>query len=71
MAKAAVDGGAQFIVSPGFNPKLVGHRVKNNLTVIPGVCTPSEIGAAVDFGLNVLKFFPAESLRRYRPRPRT
>lgn len=60
-AKAAIDAGARFIVSPGFNPKLVTYCVKNNISVIPGICTPSEIEAAMDFGLDVLKFFPAEA----------
>ena len=57
--KAAVDAGARFMVSPGFNPKVVGYCVENNITVTPGICTPSDIEAALDFGLEVLKFFPA------------
>ena len=57
--KAAVDVGARFMVSPGFNPKVVGYCVENNITITPGVCTPSDIEAALDFGLEVLKFFPA------------
>ena len=59
--KAAVDVGAQFMVSPGFNPKVVGYCVENNITVTPGISTPSDIEAALDFGLEVLKFFPAEA----------
>lgn len=59
--KAAVDVGARFMVSPGFNSKVVGYCVENNITVTPGVCTPSDIEAALDFGLEVLKFFPAEA----------
>jgi 2-dehydro-3-deoxyphosphogluconate aldolase/(4S)-4-hydroxy-2-oxoglutarate aldolase len=58
--KAAFDAGARFIVAPGFNPKVVGYCVENNIPVIPGIVTPSEIEAALDFGLNVFKFFPAE-----------
>ncbi len=57
--KAAADAGARFMVSPGFNPKVVAYCVENNITVTPGVCTPSDIEAALDFGLDVLKFFPA------------
>lgn len=57
--KAAVDVGARFMVSPGFNPKVVGYCVENKITVTPGICTPSDIEAALDFGLEVLKFFPA------------
>lgn len=59
--KAAVDVGARFMVSPGFNPKVVGYCVENNITVVPGICTPSDIEAALDFDLEVLKFFPAEA----------
>lgn len=59
--KAAVDVGARFMVSPGFNPKVVGYCVENNIVVTPGICTPSDIEAALDFGLEVLKFFPAEA----------
>ena len=59
--RAAVDVGARFMVSPGFNPKVVGYCVENNITVIPGICTPSDIEAALEFGLDVLKFFPAEA----------
>ena len=59
--KAAVDVGAQFMVSPGFNPKVVGYCVENNITVTPGISTPSDIEAALEFGLEALKFFPAEA----------
>ena len=59
--KQAVDSGATFIVSPGFNPKVVGYCVENKIPIVPGVCTPTEIDAGLEFGLKVLKFFPAES----------
>ena len=59
--KAAVDVGAQFMVSPGFNPKVVGYCVENNITITPGISTPSDIEAALEFGVDVLKFFPAEA----------
>ncbi len=59
--KAAVDAGARFIVAPGFNSKVVSYCVENNIPVMPGIVTPSEIEAALDFGLNVFKFFPAEA----------
>ena len=60
--KKAMDCGATFIVSPGFNPRVVDYCVKSNIPVTPGVVTPSEIEAAMDFGLDVLKFFPAEAM---------
>lgn len=59
--KSAVDAGAKFIVSPGFNPKVVGYCVENNIPVTPGCCNPSDIEMAMEFGLEVVKFFPAES----------
>jgi 2-dehydro-3-deoxyphosphogluconate aldolase/(4S)-4-hydroxy-2-oxoglutarate aldolase len=57
----AIEAGAEFIVSPGLNPKVVSYCIENNITVIPGVCTPSDIEKALDFGLNILKFFPAQA----------
>jgi 2-dehydro-3-deoxyphosphogluconate aldolase/(4S)-4-hydroxy-2-oxoglutarate aldolase len=60
--KKALDSGAVFIVAPGFNPRVVDYCVKSSIPVTPGVVTPSEIEAAMDFGLDVLKFFPAEAM---------
>jgi 2-dehydro-3-deoxyphosphogluconate aldolase/(4S)-4-hydroxy-2-oxoglutarate aldolase len=57
----AVAAGAKFIVTPGFNPKVVGYCVKKGVPVTPGVATPSQIEAAMEFGLGALKFFPAEN----------
>lgn len=59
--KRAVDAGAKFIVSPGFNPKTVKYCFDNNIPITPGCITPSDIEAALDHGLSVVKFFPAES----------
>jgi len=59
--KQAVDAGARFIVAPGFNPKVVGYCVENNIPVTPGISTPTDIEMALDFGLEVVKFFPAEA----------
>ena len=56
----AVDAGASFIVSPGFNPVVVDYCAEREMPVFPGVCTPSEIEAALMRGLRVVKFFPAE-----------
>jgi 2-dehydro-3-deoxyphosphogluconate aldolase/(4S)-4-hydroxy-2-oxoglutarate aldolase len=61
-AERAVSAGAQFIVSPGFNPKVVDWCQQNEMAITPGVATPTEIDMALDVGLNVLKFFPAEAL---------
>jgi 2-dehydro-3-deoxyphosphogluconate aldolase/(4S)-4-hydroxy-2-oxoglutarate aldolase len=59
-AGAAIRAGARFIVSPGFNPKIVSFCQEQGIPVIPGVKSPSQIEAAMECGLRVLKFFPAE-----------
>jgi 2-dehydro-3-deoxyphosphogluconate aldolase/(4S)-4-hydroxy-2-oxoglutarate aldolase len=60
-AQKAVSAGAKFIVSPGFNPAVVSYCTENNIVIIPGVCTPTDIEAGLSRGLTVLKFFPAEA----------
>ena len=61
-ADRAVSAGAKFIVSPGFNEKVVDWCLDNEITVTPGVATPTEIEMATDKGLDILKFFPAEAM---------
>jgi 2-dehydro-3-deoxyphosphogluconate aldolase/(4S)-4-hydroxy-2-oxoglutarate aldolase len=61
-ASKAVSAGARFIVSPGFNQKVVDWCLQNEIPVTPGVMTPTEIDMALDRGLNILKFFPAEAM---------
>jgi 2-dehydro-3-deoxyphosphogluconate aldolase/(4S)-4-hydroxy-2-oxoglutarate aldolase len=60
-AAQARKAGARFLVSPGLSPRVVAYGRDHELPVIPGVCTPTEVGAALDLGLGLLKFFPAES----------
>ncbi|MFX1315990.1 MAG: bifunctional 4-hydroxy-2-oxoglutarate aldolase/2-dehydro-3-deoxy-phosphogluconate aldolase [Promethearchaeota archaeon] len=55
----AIDGGAQFIITPGFNPRVVDYCVNQNILIIPGVNTPTMVEWALDKGLKVVKFFPA------------
>lgn len=55
----AIDAGAKFIVSPGFDPEIVAAGLKAGMIMLPGVVTPSEIMAAMNLGLTVLKYFPA------------
>ncbi len=57
--KLAVEMGAKFIVSPGFDANVVGWCMENGIAVTPGCVTPTEITAAVNMGLKVVKFFPA------------
>ena len=58
-AKLAVEMGAKFIVSPGFDRDVVSYCIENGITTTPGCVTPTEITAAVNMGLKVIKFFPA------------
>ncbi len=57
--KLAVEKGARFIVSPGFDAEVVAWCVENGVAVCPGCVTPTEIMAALKLGVNVVKFFPA------------
>lgn len=56
----AVAAGAKFIVSPGLNPHVVQYCVDKDIPITPGCMTPGEIEQALEFGLEVVKFFPAE-----------
>lgn len=60
--KQVVDAGADFIVSPGYEPKLVEWCVSNNIPIIPGVSTVSELMMAANAGLTLVKFFPFYAL---------
>jgi len=57
----AADAGARFAVAPGFNPTVVREALSSKFDFIPGVLTPGEIEQALELGLRLLKFFPAEA----------
>ncbi|WP_429052313.1 bifunctional 4-hydroxy-2-oxoglutarate aldolase/2-dehydro-3-deoxy-phosphogluconate aldolase [Aeromonas veronii] len=57
---AAIDAGADFIVSPGFNPTTVQYCLDKGVAIIPGVNNPCLVEQAMEMGLRQLKFFPAE-----------
>lgn len=57
----ALDAGARFIVSPGLSPAVLAECAQAGVPVLPGVATATEILAALDAGLDVVKFFPAEA----------
>ena len=59
-AKLAVEMGAKFIVSPGLDEETVKWALANDIPVIPGCVTPTEIMKAINLGLKVVKFFPAD-----------
>ncbi|MBQ4091612.1 MAG: bifunctional 4-hydroxy-2-oxoglutarate aldolase/2-dehydro-3-deoxy-phosphogluconate aldolase [Clostridia bacterium] len=56
----AIEAGAKFIVSPGFNPEIVKYCLSRGCPMIPGINNPSGIEAALELGLETVKFFPAE-----------
>ena len=56
----AIAAGASFIVSPGFDAELVAYCKEKNMPIYPGCTTPTDYHAAYKFGLEVVKFFPAE-----------
>lgn len=61
-AEASVEAGAKFVVTPGFNPKTVAWCVENNVPIFPGISSPTDLESALEHGLEVVKFFPAETL---------
>lgn len=60
-AKQAKAAGAKFVVTPGFDARVVDYCLANDLPITPGVMTPTDINQGIAKGLSVLKFFPAEA----------
>lgn len=60
-ADLAIEAGADFVVSPGFNPTTVKYCLENGIKIIPGVNNPSQVEQALELGVSALKFFPAEA----------
>ncbi|WP_419239106.1 bifunctional 4-hydroxy-2-oxoglutarate aldolase/2-dehydro-3-deoxy-phosphogluconate aldolase [Photobacterium leiognathi subsp. mandapamensis] len=58
---AAIEAGADFVISPGFNPTTVKYCIENNIKMIPGVNNPSLVEQVLELGVTALKFFPAEA----------
>ena len=61
LAKKAVAAGAKFIVTPGFNIPVVEYCLEHNIPIVPGTSCPTDIENGLGYGLEVLKFFPAEA----------
>ena len=57
---AAVKSGAEFVVMPGFDGDMVMYALENNVAIYPGCSTATDYQQALKYGLEVLKFFPAE-----------
>lgn len=58
-AKRALDAGASFLVTAGFNRKVTEYALEQNVPIYPGVCTPTELMLLLEYNLSVAKFFPA------------
>lgn len=58
-AALAIDAGAQYLLSPGFDPEVVAFTLEKGVLFVPGVQTPSEILAAKKLGVELFKIFPA------------
>ena len=61
-AEEAIEAGAQFFVAPGLVPEVVEFALKKNMSILPGCVTASDISIALNYGINVLKFFPIYQL---------
>jgi len=59
-AKEAKAAGAEFIISPGYSDEVVNYCIRENIAVLPGCMTPTDILSALSAGLEIVKFFPAE-----------
>jgi 2-dehydro-3-deoxyphosphogluconate aldolase/(4S)-4-hydroxy-2-oxoglutarate aldolase len=60
-AEVAINSGASYLVSPGCFPKVIAYAKSRNIPIFPGIATPTDIGNALECGVDVLKFFPAEA----------
>ncbi len=61
-AKLAIAAGAEFLISPNTNPKIIRYTASKNVISMPGAYTPTEIAAAYEAGADVVKVFPADAL---------
>ena len=74
-AEEAIDAGAKFFVAPGLVPEVVEFALKNNMPILPGCVTASDISIALNYGISILKFFPvyqmggADTLAQYHGGP--
>jgi 2-dehydro-3-deoxyphosphogluconate aldolase / (4S)-4-hydroxy-2-oxoglutarate aldolase len=60
-AEICIDAGARFLVSPGLAPEVIRTAAKHDVLAIPGAFTPTEVMAAKELGVNVIKIFPCGS----------
>lgn len=63
-AKAALDAGAQFLLTPGTPLDVYEFCARNDVALLPGVLTPSDVATSLEFGFSTMKLFPAGSMPR-------
>ncbi|MBY6414040.1 bifunctional 4-hydroxy-2-oxoglutarate aldolase/2-dehydro-3-deoxy-phosphogluconate aldolase [Rhodococcus sp. BP-252] len=61
-ARSAIDAGAQFLVTPGLRPEVAEVAATQNIPVMMGALTPTEVMNAIDLGAAAVKIFPARAL---------
>lgn len=61
-AQGVADVGAKFVVAPGFNARTVKWCIENEMPIFPGTSSPTDLEQALEFNLNIVKFFPAEAM---------
>ena len=59
-AKNAIENGARFIVSPAVIPEVIEYCIDRKVPILPGTATPTDIQKVVSYGINVVKYFPAD-----------
>lgn len=62
--KAALDAGAQFLLTPGTPPDVLEYCAVNHIMLLPGVLTPCDVALALEYGFKTMKLFPAGSMPR-------
>ncbi|WWR16571.1 bifunctional 4-hydroxy-2-oxoglutarate aldolase/2-dehydro-3-deoxy-phosphogluconate aldolase [Lachnospiraceae bacterium JLR.KK008] len=62
--KAALDAGAQFLLTPGTPPDVLEYCARHDIMLLPGVLTPCDVATALEFGFRTMKLFPAGSMPR-------
>ena len=60
LAEAAIDAGAQFLLTPGTPVNVFEYCSKHNIPLLPGVCTPSDVALSLQYGYKTMKLFPAQ-----------